>query len=198
MQQSTALALATILAIILGPIVALWLQRISERQRERRYRKLVVFKELMATRATRLSSRHVDALNSIEVEFSEGSKRVLDAWRLYLDHLTGGGEMNDDQLERWTEKGNDLLTDLLYEMSRALQYDFDKVALKKNVYSPKAHGELEQDQYLLRKYIVEMMAGKLPFSIEIFTGDKPLDIRSTGDPQDTPGSPPTEEMPPRS
>ena len=187
MQQSTALALATILAIILGPIVALWLQRISERQRERRYRKLVVFKELMATRATRLSSRHVDALNSIEVEFSEGSKgskRVLDAWRLYLDHLTGGGEMNDDQFERWTEKGNDLLTDLLYEMSRALQYDFDKVALKKNVYSPKAHGELEQDQYLLRKYIVEMMAGKRPFSIGIFTGDKPLDIRSTGGPQD--------------
>ena len=88
MQQSTVLALATIFAIILGPIVALWLQRISERRQDRRYRKLVIFKELMATRATRISPRHVDALNAIEVEFSsKGDKRVLDAWRLYLDHL---------------------------------------------------------------------------------------------------------------
>ena len=198
MHQSTTLALATILAIILGPIVALWLQRISERQRNRRGRKLVVFKELMATRATRLSPRHVDALNAIEVEFSEGGKgdkRVLDTWRLYLDHLVGGGEMSGDQLERWSEKGHDLLTDLLYEMSRALQYNFDKIALKRNVYSPKAHGDLESDQYLLRKYIVEIMSGKRSIWTGIFTGDKPLDIRSAGDPQGTLGSPPTEPTP---
>lgn len=192
MQESTVLALATIAAIIIGPIVALWLQRISERRRERRNRKLVIFKELMATRATRVSPRHVDALNAIEVEFSDGGsagdKRVLEAWRLYLDHL-GAGEAGDNQ--RWTEKGNDLLTDLLHEMSRALQYDFSKITLKKNVYSPRAHGDLEWDQYLLRKYVVEMMAGKRPIWTGIFTGDKPLDVTMA----DPPGSPPTEPDP---
>ena len=192
MQQSTVLALATIFAIILGPIVALWLQRISERRQDRRYRKLVIFKELMATRATRISPRHVDALNAIEVEFSSKSdKRVLDAWRLYLDHL--GVEMSDKQ--RWRDKANDLLTDLLYEMSRALQYDFDKLALKKNVYFPEAHGDFEMDQYLLRKYVVEMMAGKRPIWTGIFTGDRPLDIRSAGETQGIPDSPPTELNP---
>ena len=192
MQQSTVLALATIFAIILGPIVALWLQRISERRQDRRYRKLVIFKELMATRATRISPRHVDALNAIEVEFSsKGDKRVLDAWRLYLDHL--GVEMSDKQ--RWRDKANDLLTDLLYEMSRALQYDFDKLALKKNVYFPEAHGDFEMDQYLLRKYVVEMMAGKRPIWTGIFTGDRPLDIRSAGETQGIPDSPPTELNP---
>ena len=150
------LTLATIFAIFLGPIVALWIQRISERRRDHRYRKLVIFKELMTTRATRISPRHVDALNAIEVEFSQskggkGDKRVLNTWRLYLDHL-GDNEMNDNQTQRWREKGNDLLTDLLYEMSRVLEYDFDKVALKKNVYSPQGHADLETDQYLLRKY----------------------------------------------
>ena len=80
-MQSTALALATIVAIILGPIVALWLQRISERRRDQRNRKLVIFKELMATRATRLSPRHVDALNAIEVEFSDGSQGTNAYWR---------------------------------------------------------------------------------------------------------------------
>ena len=146
----------------------------------------------MATRATRISPRHVDALNAIEVEFSsKGDKRVLDAWRLYLDHL--GVEMSDKQ--RWRDKANDLLTDLLYEMSRALQYDFDKLALKKNVYFPEAHGDFEMDQYLLRKYVVEMMAGKRPIWTGIFTGDRPLDIRSAGETQGIPDSPPTELNP---
>ena len=195
MQQSTVLALATIAAIIIGPIAALWLQRISERRRERRNRKLVIFKELMATRATRVSPRHVDALNAIEVEFSDGSagdKCVLEAWRLYLDHL---GDDNTGDNERWTDKGNDLLTDLLYEMSQALQYDFSKITLKKNVYSPRAHGDLELDQYLLRKYVVEMMAGKRPIWTGIFTGDRPLDVRLAGERDDAPGSPPTEPSP---
>lgn len=100
-----SLTLATITAILLGPILALWIQRISERHQNRRTRRLFVFMELMATRATRTNPRHVDALNAIEVEFSEGGKsdtRVLNAWRLYLDHL--GATVSDDQVPRWTEK----------------------------------------------------------------------------------------------
>ena len=45
-------------------------------------------------------------------------------------------------------------------MSELLDYDFSKVTLKKNVYSPEAHGDLESDQYLLRKYVVEILDGK--------------------------------------
>ena len=131
------LAVATIVAILLGPIVALWIQRNSEKRREKRNRKLIIFKELMATRATTLSPRHVDALNAIEVEFSKGGgkgeKLVLDTWRLYLEHLNTSGTLSGDQLQRWVERKLELLIDLLYEMSRALQYDFDKVALKKKV-----------------------------------------------------------------
>ena len=153
-MQAT-LAVATIIAIILGPIVALGIQRNSEKRREKRNRKLVIFKELMATRATTLSPRHVDALNAIEVEFSKGGgkgeKLVLDTWRLYLEHLNTSGTLSGDQLQRWVERKLELLIDLLYEMSRALQYDFDKVALKKNIYSPRGHSELEIDQRLLRQ-----------------------------------------------
>ena len=186
MESPNVLALATIAAIILGPVIALWIQRISERKRNRRNRKLFVFHELMATRATRTSPRHVAALNAIEIEFSGGDKsdaRVLGAWRLYLDHL--GTAVSDDLLPRWTEKSDDLLTDLLYEMSQALRYGFDKVTLKKNVYSPKAHGDLEMDQYLLRKYVVEMMAGQRPIWIGVLTGEKPLDVRPVGETQET-------------
>lgn len=169
MEPEIALALATILAIIAGPILALWIQRISERRRDQLNRKVVIFKELMATRATRLSPRHVDALNAIEVEFTEraGDRAVLEAWRLYLDHLR-----TDDagDLPRWLDKQTDLLVDLLHEMARALEYDFSEVSLKQNVYSPLAHGELEADQYLLRKYVVEMLDGQRPIWV---IADKP-------------------------
>ena len=170
MEQSTLLALATIAAIIIGPIVALWSQRYSERQLGQRHRKLVVFKELMATRATRVSPRHVGALNAIEVEFSEGGrgdKLVLDAWRLYLDHLNASPQMSQSQFEVWEGTGNDLLTGLLYEMSRALQYNFDKLALKKNIYSPTAHGDLEMYESLVRKHILEIIAGKSSIPVDI-------------------------------
>ena len=79
--MQTTLAVATIVAIIIGPIVALWIQRNSEKRREKRNRKLVIFKELMATLATTLSPRHVDALNAIEVEFSKGYRH--DSCRKY-------------------------------------------------------------------------------------------------------------------
>ena len=178
-MQEFALALATIAAIIAGPSVALKLQRRSERRRDRRNRKLVIFKELMATRATRVSRRHVDALNAIEVEFSGASgddKRVLEAWKLYLDHLSDA-QMGKSDNQRWADKGNDLLVDLLNEMSRALNYDFDKVALKKNIYSPQAHTELDADQYLLRKFAVEVIAGKRAILVGVDTSEKPLDVK---------------------
>ena len=187
------LAFATMVAIILGPIIALWLQRISERRRDRRNRKLVILKELMATRGTRLNPRHVDALNAIEVEFSDdtkGDKRVLDAWRLYLDHLCADAGHGQDAL-RWADKGTGLLIDLLYEMSGVLNYDFSKVTLKNNAYIPKAHGELEWDQHLLRKYLVEMLEGKRALLTGIYTGGKPLEIRVADERRGTSHEPPT-------
>ena len=195
MQASLVLAVLTVVAIFLGPVVALWLQRKIEERRVRHDRKLAIFKELMATRSARASPRHVDALNAIEVEFSSGDTddtRVLRAWRLYLDHLNTDGSAD---VARWTDKGNDLLTDLLYEMSQALNYDFDKLALKRNIYSPEAHCELESDQYLLRKYIVEMMAGKRAIWAGVFTGEKPVDIRLGGTTQDPVAVHPSEPRP---
>ena len=170
------LPLLTIAAIVIGPIAALIIQGIIEKRREQRNRKLVIFKELMATRAARLSPRYVDALNAIGVEFSEGGgagdKRVLDTWRLYLDHLNtpSSSTLSDDQSARWMDRGLELLIDLLYEMSRSLKYNFDKVALKKNFYAPLGHSQLETEQRLLRQQALEITAGKRPIWI---TGDRP-------------------------
>ena len=143
---------------------------------------MTIFKELMATRATKVSPRHVEALNAIEIEFSSGrgsDQRVADAWRLYLDHLNQQVPPEDKSaVIHWHDKSNDLLIELLFEMSKALKFDSDKVSLKNAVYFPRAHGELETDQFLLRKLMIDFMAGRRPMWTGIFTGDnKPIQMQ---------------------
>ena len=63
------------------------------------------------------------------------------------------------------ERALELLIDLLYEMSRSLQYNFDKVALKKNLYAPLWYSKLEMEQNVLRQQVIEITAGNRPIWI---------------------------------
>lgn len=86
-------AAASVAAIVASPIIALEVQKHLDEGRAARERKLSIFRKLMTTRATTMSPAHVEALNAIEVEFyatSGPDKKVLDAWRMYNDHLTSG------------------------------------------------------------------------------------------------------------
>jgi hypothetical protein len=123
----------------------------------------------MATRGSKLSYRHVEALNAIQVEFLGGTKekRVVDAWKIYLDHLNTPMPEPPTDLAPWGLRAEELLTDLLYEMSQCLGYDFDKVTIKRNVYTPRGHGELELDQHVLRKALVDILIGRKALPIAI-------------------------------
>jgi len=69
-----------ILAVFLGPIIAVQLTRYLDDQKEVRARKLNIFTTLMATRAYNLSWSHLEALNRIDLEFDRNDlkeKEVL-------------------------------------------------------------------------------------------------------------------------
>lgn len=171
------LTVVSVLAILLSPIFALEVQKRLDDWRDRRERKMKIFRTLMTTRATQLAPAHVEALNSIEVEFyAKGGpeKRVLDAWRLYVNHLnqiTGTG----DALQRWVDKKSDLMVDLLYEMADSLGYDIDKVTIQKNVYYPRGFWDIESEQHALRKA-----------ALAVFSGDKPISVATVGPVEVTP------------
>ena len=97
----------TIIAIVMGPIVALGLERLSERRRELRARRLQIFRDLMATRAAGVSARHVDALNAIDIEFfskKPKDRAVVNAWKEYLDVLDSYPPGDDPGvLSAWTQ-----------------------------------------------------------------------------------------------
>ena len=83
--------LIMIIAVVVGPIAAVRITRDLDEKRERRGRQLVTFRTLMTTRANNLSPMHVEALNSIDLNFtgsSEAEKAVREAWGVYLNWLS--------------------------------------------------------------------------------------------------------------
>lgn len=155
-----------ILAVVAGPIVAVRLTRYLDERKEIRERKLWVYKTLMATRATALSPKHVEALNRIDLEFESAKKhekKVLEYWRQYLDLL---GEKNISE-EQWNLRRIDLLVELLYQMGISLGYDYGKTQIKNGIYFPVAHGQIEEQQAAIRQGVIDVLQGKKAISMNV-------------------------------
>ena len=164
-----------IAAVLLSPILAIQVQKFIQSWNESKQRKISIFKTLMSTRRTTLSPRHVEALNMIDTEFSlknPEEKKVIESWKIYLDHLSGLQLKNDDpdyriKLDQWTEKSNNLLVDLLKVMGLCLGYDFDKVHLMKGAYNPQGHANIEMELSLIRRFIVELFMRNKSLPVDI-------------------------------
>lgn len=164
------LSVVTIVAIVLGPVIALDLQRRLDRDREVKIRKLWVFKMLMTYRATPLSPNFVQALNLIDIEFdanTEKEKAVRNAWKVLLDHFGDLGQ-STPATSTSVEKTATLTTNLLLAMGKSLGYDFDEVQIKKGAYYPMGLGNVEQEQHSLRRGLLDVLAGKRRIPVGVF------------------------------
>lgn len=165
----------TILAIILAPFLAVFVQRKIDLWRGKRERKLDIFKTLMATRDTVLSPNHVRALNMIDLEFQEASERkVRSAWNEYHDHLNSypsGNDIPKETFTIWHKDSERHLMTLLAKMGESLSYKFDPVKIRKGGYTPKGHVNTENDYFLIRKYILECLRGDRNIPIAIVPKD---------------------------
>jgi hypothetical protein len=164
-----------ILAILIAPLAAVWAQRRIDRARERRNAKLRIFQVLMATRAARISPEHVQSLNSIDIEFygrrpfgltwrSAKEKAVVDAWKVYLDFLNTPSNIDP---QAWNARGDDLFTELLYALSKAVSYDFDKVHLKRGIYTPQAHGWADLEHQAIRGGLAKILSGRAALPVTV-------------------------------
>ncbi len=155
----------TIIAIVLGPLLAFEVQRRRDNRRERRNRKLEIFRKLMMTLKAPLAPSHVDAINSIQVEFyaTRGQdKDVLEAWRLYTSHLNRTHKPDD----KWIEKKFDLLVELVYQIGKSLGYkNIDRAALRDNTYIPQGYVDVEAEWHRIRKAWLEVLDGQRPLSM---------------------------------
>lgn len=169
---------AIVLATLLGPVAAVqaqkWLERANEASRRRRQ----IFQTLMATRATRLSVAHVEALNAIPVEFygprNSELKTIVDDWHAYLTNLgTNTNLLDAANTAVLFQKRSELFVDLLFGISKFLGYSFSKVEIQQDFYHPQGHVDVEMEQAIIRKGVAKLLSGELtlPMSVKEFPVD---------------------------
>lgn len=165
-----------VFATLLGPILAVQAQRLVDIRRDEHARRNSIFRVLMATRAASVSTAHVEALNAIPIEFygpRKKYKNVVEAWKALLDHLNNADNLD---LGLWGQKRQELFLDLLWRLALVQGYRFSKVELQREVYSPRGHATIENEQEMIRKGLYRIFSGEAAF---------PLDIRSFPvDPED--------------
>ncbi|HXY13349.1 MAG TPA: DUF6680 family protein [Terriglobales bacterium] len=172
----------TIVAIILGPLLAFAVQNWRDERRERRNRKTEIFRRLLLTLKVPMAPSHVDAINSIPLEFSS-EKKVLDAWKLYSSHLNvpQQPQQTSEQVARWAEKKFDLLIDLVYEIGQNLGgYDhLNKASLRDSIYVPKGYAESEEEMRQIRAQWLQVLKGERVLPVTMLGPvqiEKPLEL----------------------
>ena len=207
----------TIIAIAVGPFLGIWANgKLKDRTKSTYQRKLDIFKTLMATRATPLARTHVESLNRIDIEFTGiKEKKVREAWAELLDHYeqvptplnpplpnqsdeaqeTYGVDLQEFNSKNyiWGEKTTELRSTLLQEMGNLLGYEFTAVMIKKAIYYPKLHGDIDHEQLLLLASANSVLLGQRPLYVTTW-GDsvnsgRPAAARSQSAPESGPAAP---------
>jgi hypothetical protein len=100
----------TVVAILLGPVLAIITQVIISWMDEQRKRRAEIYTTLMSLRAAPLHADHVRALNAIDAVFDRrGDQSVRDAWTRVLEHVGQG----DAATKEWQDALIDRRVDLI-------------------------------------------------------------------------------------
>jgi hypothetical protein len=148
-------------ATINAPSRAVQDQKNREQEEAARNRKLSIFYTLMQTRTQRLSYRHTESLNMIDIEFN-GINDITYSWSEYLDHLN-----NNKDTDQWRTEADKLFINMLYEMSKFLGYSYTKLDIKNKFYSPQGHYHQELNQKEIETYLADIVSHRKAFPIVI-------------------------------
>ncbi len=160
------LEITTIVAILVGPIAALYVQRLLDEGRAHRDRKLWIFKTLMAFRRTPMAKEYVQALNLIDVEFTANNKKektVREAWQELFDLFS-----NYKTTPNASEEAEKLRARLLSAIGESLGYSFSTVNLRRGAYYPEFLGNVEEEQHALRRAFLDLFQGKRRIPVGVF------------------------------
>jgi hypothetical protein len=179
MEQIKAAEWITIFAIVVGPILALQIQKWLELGQAKRARKDGVFRTLMATRAARVSSDHVQALNMIPIAFygsriagrqrqTAGELAVCSAFREYLDNLNTRMEgLSESQRDVIFSQREAKFTALLGEIAKAQSFDFEPIDIRGMVYFPIHHSTIDADQEAIRTGLAHLLTGQTAINMNV-------------------------------
>ena len=149
------------IATMKAPSRAVQDQKNREQEESARNRKLSIFYTLMQTRNQRLSYRHTEALNMIDMEFN-GINNITYSWSEYLDNLN-----NYKDSDQWRIEQDKLFINMLYEMSKFLGYSYTKLEIKNKFYNPQSYYDTELNQKEIEQYLADILSHRKAFPIVI-------------------------------
>lgn len=170
--------LLTLVAIFGGPIAAVQIQKLLERGRESKERKMAIFRTLWTTRGfpTRVAPSHIEALNLIDLEFPKNDKKygsVNAAWKEYLDHLSV--PILDNNIA--FEKRNELIANLLFQMGKSLGFTIDKLVIKRESYTPTAMTDLDNQERDIRNGIIDILNHNIQLPLKVYESNEDIEAR---------------------
>lgn len=166
-------AILTLVAIVVGPVVAVLITWCLNRKYRADDRKLNIFRDLMQTRGIRLDPLHVAALNIIELEFYKNPK-IRKAFKDYIEHLGTPIPEKDSDQKQFFDNRSELLMELLREIGHDVGYTFDKMELDRRSYAPVGW---ENDQFLQRRnaqLLGAVLSGERPIPVTNFLAPSPF------------------------
>ncbi len=160
--------IATIGAIMWGPVVAVRMTKKNDDEKERQRQRFDVFRTLMKTRRLTLAPEHVMALNTVLVDYY-GQPEIEAAYRAYIRLLEQPVPApNDPNMVAFLKRRADALHDLIHEIGLELGYRYDKRDMTDLSYSPQGWADEEMQQRQLRSLLIKILAGEMPLPITDF------------------------------
>ncbi|PZT35100.1 hypothetical protein A7X93_00390 [Stenotrophomonas maltophilia] len=164
-----------VLATLIGPVLAVQAQKWVERARRTSDMRTWVFTTLMNTRATRMSTSHIEALNSITIAFNDGGRRwrsqksqtVLNKWKEYLAHLSQNAPTTDAEQAARSARGTEIFTNLLEAMAVERGFEVDRAEITAGAYHPQGFVEDEMQRAEAVRRVMQILRGEsgLPVSL---------------------------------
>jgi hypothetical protein len=170
----------TLLAIVVGPIVAVCISLIIEARRRSRDQRLHVFRIIMTTRHLPGDPGYSSSINLVPVEFHR-SRDVINAYNEYIESTRFRVQLGEE------DKQNRLLASkqakLIFEMANDLGFRLRESDLEIQAYA--ADGFIKRDNIVLDAFLaIREVAEVLKVQTQILMGEQ---IR--------PSDPPTVEQP---
>lgn len=189
-EKITLFEILTVIALVVGPVLAVIIARNMETRHAKRERRMDIFRTLMRTRRSRLLPDHVGALNLVEIEFKDESA-VIKEWKAYFEDLcTDHPKRTEEQIEnemtpeekqqrftkfderigRYREK---LFAKVLHAIAKVLDFEVEQLEIFEGGYAPQAYADIDWEQATIRRFIIGLYLGKYKVPIALTDYTKP-------------------------
>ncbi len=155
-------------AILVGPIAAVVITRLMDNRTATQLRRYQVFRDLMRTRAAKISPPHVDALNLVEIEFHQ-FKSVKDAWHRYMENLGTSVPADTSEQNNFFVRREQLFIKLIQEIATTIGLkSVDITDVMTTNYYPVGWQNEQEEQQQARQLLIQVLSGNKPLTVRVF------------------------------